>query len=57
MEDRRYRALRNTCFTVNAFIWMNEENSFTFVEAFYWTDDHAISVFAVEAWLGDDMSH
>jgi hypothetical protein len=57
VEDCSDRAFRNTGFAVNAFIRMNEKNSFTFVEAFYWTYDHAISVFAVEAWLGDDMSH
>jgi hypothetical protein len=57
VEDCSDRAFRNTGFAVNAFIRMNEKNSFTFIEAFYWTYDHAISVFAVEAWLGDDMSH
>ena len=57
MEDCSNWAFRNTSFAVNAFIRMNEQNGFTFVEAFYWTYDHAVSVFAVEAWLGDDMSH
>lgn len=57
VEDRCDRALRNTRFAVNAFIRMNEKNGFTFVEALHWTYDHAVRVFAVEAWLGDDMSH
>ncbi len=57
MEDRCDWTFRNTCFAVNAFIWMDEENSFTLIETLYWTYDHAVRVFAVEAWLGDDMSH
>ena len=57
VEDRRNRAFRNAGFTVDALIWMDEENRFTFIETFYWTYDHAVCVFAVEAWLGDDMSH
>lgn len=57
MENCRNRALWNTSFAVDAFIWMNEENGFTFIEALDWTDDHAVSVFAVEAWFGYDMSH
>jgi hypothetical protein len=57
VENRSDRALRHTCFAVNAFIRMNEQDGFTFVEALHWTNDHAVSVFAVEAWLGDDMSH
>jgi hypothetical protein len=36
---------------------MDEEDRFTFVETLYWANDHTICVFAVEAWLGDDMSH
>jgi len=57
MEDRSNWAFRNARFAVDAFIRMNEQNRFTFVKTLYWTYDHAVCVFAVEAWLGDDMSH
>jgi hypothetical protein len=57
VENRSDRALWNTCFAVDALFRMNKQNGFTFVEAFDWTDDHAVSVFAVEAWFGYDMSH
>jgi hypothetical protein len=57
VEDRSDRAFRNARFTVDALIRMDEEDRFTFVETLYWTNDYTICVFAVEAWLGDDMSH
>jgi hypothetical protein len=57
VENRSNRALWNARFAVDAFFRMNKQNGFTFVEAFDWTDDHAVSVFAVEAWFGYDMSH
>jgi hypothetical protein len=57
MEDRRDRALRDARFTVDALIRMNKQDRFTLVETLYWTYDHAVCVFAVKAWLGDDMSH
>ena len=57
MEDRRNRAFWNARFAVNAFFRMNEQNRFTFVEAFDGTYNNAVSVFAVEARLSNDMSH
>jgi hypothetical protein len=57
VEDRSHWAFRNARFAVNAFIWMDEENGFPFIKTFYWTNDHAICVFAVEAWFCDDVSH
>ena len=57
VEDGCDRTLGNTGLAVNAFIRVNEKNGFTFVEALHWTYDHAVSVFAIEAWLGDDMGH
>jgi len=57
MENRSDRAFWNTRFAVDAFFRIDEQNGFTFVEALDWTDDHAVSVFAVEAWFGYDMSH
>ncbi len=57
MEDRRNRTFRNACFAVNAFFRVNEKNRFTFIEAFDWTHNNAVCVFAVEARLGNDMSH
>ena len=57
MEDRCDRAFRNASFAVDAFIWMNEKNGFAFIKTLYWTYDHAVSVFAIEAWFGDDMGH
>jgi hypothetical protein len=57
VEDRRNRTFWNARFTVNAFFRMNEKNRFTFIEAFHWTYNNAVCVFAVEARLSNDMSH
>lgn len=57
MENRSDWAFWNASFAVDAFIRMDEQNGFTFVKALYWTYDHAVSVFAIEAWFGDDMGH
>ena len=57
VENRSDWAFWNASFAVDAFIRMNEQNGFTFVKALHWTYDHAVSVFAIEAWLGDDMGH
>lgn len=57
MEDRCNGTFRNARFAVNAFFRMNEKNRFTFVEAFDWTYNNAVCVFAVEARLSNDMSH
>ena len=57
VEDGRDWTLRNTRLAVNAFIRVNEQNRFTFIKTLYWTYDHAVSVFAVKAWFGDNMSH
>jgi hypothetical protein len=57
VENRSDWAFWNASFAVDAFIRMDEQNGFTFVKAFYWTYDHAVSVFAIEAWFGDDMGH
>lgn len=57
MEDRSNWTFWNACFAVDAFVWVNEQNRFAFVEAFDRANNHAVSVLAVEAWFGDDMSH
>ena len=57
MEDGRNRTFRNARLAVDAFFRMNEQNRFTFVEAFDRTDNNAVCVFAVEARLSNDMSH
>lgn len=57
VENRSNRTLGNTCFAVNAFIRMNKQNRFTFVEAFNRTHDNAVCVLAVEAWFCHYVSH
>ena len=57
VENRRDWTLRDTRFAVDAFIRMDKQDRFPFVEAFDWTNDYAVRVFTVEARLGNDMSH
>lgn len=57
MEDRSHRTFRNAGFAVNALVRMNEQNSFAFVEAFDWTNNHTVSVFAVKTRFGHNVSH
>ena len=57
MEDRFYWTFRNARFAVNTFVWMNEENSFAFIEALHRTHNHTIRVLTVEARLCNNMSH
>ncbi len=57
VENGRNRAFRNAGFAVDAFIRVNEENRFAFVEALDRANNDAVGVLAVKAWFGDDMSH
>ena len=57
MEDRSHRAFRNAGFAVNALVRMNEQNSFAFVEAFDWTNNHTVSVFALDTGFGNNVGH
>jgi hypothetical protein len=57
MEDRSHRTFRNASFAVNALVRMNEQDSFAFVEAFDWTNNHTVSVFAIKTRFGHNVSH
>lgn len=57
VEDRRNRTFRDTCFAVDAFVWVNVEDLLSFVETFNRANDHAIGVFAVKARFGNDVCH
>lgn len=57
MKNGSNRTFRNAGFAVDAFIRVNNQNSFTFVEAFDWTDHYTVRVLAVEAWFGNDVRH
>jgi hypothetical protein len=57
MKDCGNWTLGNARFAVDAFVRVNEQDRFTFIETLYWTYDHAVCVFTVEAWFSDDMSH
>jgi hypothetical protein len=57
MEDRLDGAFRHAGFAVNALFRMDVEHRLPLVEALDGADDDAVSVFAVEAGLGDDMRH
>jgi len=48
---------RNARFAIDAFVRVNYQNRFAFVEAFYGTYNNAVCVLAVEAGFSDDMSH
>lgn len=57
MEDGCWRAFWDAGLTIDTFVRVNEEHCFTLVEAFDWTDRHAVGVFAVKAGLGDYVRH
>jgi acylphosphatase len=51
------RAFRFADATVDAFIGVNDQHVFAFIEAIHRADFHAVHVFALYAVLGDDVSH
>jgi hypothetical protein len=57
VENRFDRALRNTGLAVDALIRMDIEHLCAFIEAIDRADNDAIGVLAVEARLGDNVSH
>jgi hypothetical protein len=57
VEDRLDRALRNTGLAVDALIRMDIEHLCPFIEAIDRADNDTIGVLAVEARLGDNVSH
>ena len=57
VENRSNRTFGNTRFAVDAFLRMDKQDSFTFVEAFNRANNNAVRVFAVEARLSNNMSH
>lgn len=57
VEDGCRRAFWDAGLTIDTFVRVNEEHCFTLVEAFDWTDRHAVGVFAVKAGLGDYVRH
>jgi len=56
-KDCLYRTDRLTGSTIDAFIWMNVELIFTFINAIYWANVHARLVFDPNTGLGDNVSH
>lgn len=57
MENCFYRALRNTCFAVDAFFWVDVKHGLAFVETLYGANHNAVSISAAITRLGHDMSH
>jgi hypothetical protein len=57
VEDRVNRAFRNTCVAVNAIVWINVKHLLVVIKTLHWTDDNAISVFAVSARFANDVDH
>jgi hypothetical protein len=57
VEDGFDRTFGDAGFAVDAFIGMNVEDFFSFIETFDWANHDAIGVFAPEARLGDNVSH
>ena len=57
VENCFYRALWDTCLTVNAFIWMNVKHLVAFIKAFDRANNNAVCVLAGEAGLSNDMCH
>ena len=51
------RALRFTHTAVDAFIRMDDQHVFTFIEAVHRTDFHTVGVFTGDAVVGDDIGH
>jgi hypothetical protein len=57
VEDGFHGALGNASFAVDAFVGVNVENLFTFVEAFDRAHDDTVGVFAGKARLTNNVSH
>jgi hypothetical protein len=57
MKNGFDRALGDTGFAVDAFIRVDVEHGFPFVEAFYGANNNAIRISAAITGLGDDVSH
>ena len=51
------RAFRLTNATVNAFVGVDYQHVFAFVEAVYGADFHAIHIFTFDAIFSDDVGH
>tara|TARA_Y100001935_G_scaffold75699_2_gene63162 strand:+ start:2646 stop:2936 length:291 start_codon:yes stop_codon:yes gene_type:complete len=49
-----YWTLRLAKSAINAFVWMDNEEVWSLVEAINWTHLHAVRVFAFDAVLSDD---
>jgi hypothetical protein len=57
VENCFYRALWNTCLTVDAFIRMNVKHLVALIKAFDWAHDNTVCVLAGEAGFSNDMRH
>ena len=57
VENCFYRALWDTCLTVNAFIWMNVKHLVAFIKAFDRANNNTVCVLAGEAGFSNDMRH
>src|SRR5690606_976929 len=55
--DRLDGAFGHTGFTVDAFIRMDVQHLFAFVEAFHRADDHTVGVLTTVTGLGNHMRH
>jgi hypothetical protein len=56
-KDCLNRAFRNARFTIDAICWVDIDHLVIHVEAFHRANSYTISVFAVIAGLGYNMSH
>jgi len=57
MENCLDRAFSYAGLTVNAFVGMDVDHCFIFVETFYRANDNAIRVLAVMTGMADNMGH
>src|SRR6056300_1276287 len=56
-ENGVNRTLWNTCATIDAFIWVNDEISFCFPECFHRADSNAFLVLMINAGRSDNVGH
>ena len=57
MKNSLNGALRDASLTVNAFLWVDVEHLFPFVEAFDWANDDTIRISASNAGLSNNVGH
>ena len=57
MEDRFHGAFRHARLAVDAFIWVDVQHLFAFVETLHGANDYAIRVLAAKAGLNNNVRH